>query len=135
MFVTWQQSVVETNVHIVISNTSFERNYGHEGGLGLQVKPVLTDICSPNHFTANLTIVNCKFSGHYSSTYASASTTSDDVSESVIRVENMPHTTIAMDGITVESNQCTALLAVESGITFHGFSRISNNIALIGAGL
>ena len=84
--------------------------------------------CNPT--SINITIIECKFSNH------DLGLSGRSEEEGVIFLQGIyaPHS-IVMDGIVIESNNASGILASDYNILFSGSSRISNNTALTGAGL
>lgn len=135
VYITWIESkLVPGNVSISISDSIFTGNSigMRAGGLGLQVqanfnyfRPKLLPI-----LFVDIKVSRCKFSGHY----PDPSPSNHHLPEtSVILVSSVSN--MEIEGVTVESNNCTGIKAENSELVFSGFTRIANNSAVVGGGL
>ena len=115
-----------------IRNTSFIGNSAATSGSAIEylVNTIaITDDLRVSTQVANLLISNCTFSKHTKKSLG----TQFQSTESVIYVLNAPH--LEIDGITLDSNNSTAIVAVNSLLVFSGSTKICNNRAANGAGI
>ena len=129
--IQWNQTRLNKILDATIVDSKFENNHiGHSGGVALDYKTYI--LSGSGHydlikFHVNLYISNCHFIHHSSRKGKFLSATS------VIHAKSAPY--LAIDGINITSNNCTALLAIDTTLYFYGSSEISNNIARSGAGI
>ena len=135
LYVFWKKSLLLSgSADLRISNSLFEHNYvkQHIGGMALFYKTYLEDNNDPKNVSKlfiSLNVSNCTFRNH--NPYLPSEDFQPEYS--VIQATSVPY--IGIDGITVDSNNCTAIQAVESTLVFYGSTKIYNNRALTGAGI
>lgn len=135
VYICWKQSLLlNGSSKMQVENSQFIGNslgLQGRGGLAFHYNTYLdTAIHSGSFpkFDVDLYVSNCHFFGHYLN-----ETSSELRSESsVVLFENVE---LAISGITVESNTCTAILAIGSRLIFNKTTTVRNNTALIGAGI
>ena len=136
-FIEWylQTPLIKGNAYIDMINTSFDGNIigtAISGGLAvdLQENPYLAGPYTYNSFVKNfhvkVNLSGCDLSNHNGAQQITSF-------YSVISANKVSY--FRIDGITVKSNNCTAIMATGSKVVFSGSSRISNNTAVTGAGL
>ena len=117
-----------------INNSIFVNNsLGHKanGGLALHYRTYIVTGRNPHlvtKFRVNLYVVKCCFFNH--SPRVSPLLSSES---SVILAKSVPY--LAIQGIDITSNNCTAILAIDSTLVFSGSSIITKNFAQSGAGI
>ena len=131
-YIRWRQSLqINGSSRIEIIKSRFSNNSisaKSQGGLALYYKTYSDNTGDQNSspkFHVALDISNSTFSHHYPNGMLSES--------SVILAETVPY--LGINGITVESNNCTAILAIASTLVFSNSTTIFNNTALSGAGV
>ena len=131
-FLQWMQSLIQNGSYeMELANTTFSGNslgVKGDGGLAIHYITYLDNSDNPKTFPKFHVILNissCTFSNHYLDAFQSES--------SVVLVVNAPY--LGINGITVNSNNCTGVLAIESTLVFFSTTRIWNNKALTGAGI
>ena len=133
IYIRWKQSLLMNgSTHINVTNSRFVGNsVGVNKGLALYAISDKSVTDDPNSFSklhVSLNLSNCTFSNHIMSLSNENSWTSN----SVIAAVTIPY--LALDGVTVNSNNCTAMSAIGSKVVFSGSTVISNNTAVTGAG-
>ena len=136
MFVQWKQSTrLNGSFEVEIIDSKFDGNslgLQGRGGLALQYEVYMSTSDKPNtvpRFHVAPTISNSTFSNHI------PNITSGQLQEesSVILASTVPY--LGINGVTIVSNNCSAILAIESTLVFSNSTRISHNSALSGGGL
>ena len=132
IYLQWEEILKFNNIlDMSIIGSTFERysigKYG-SGGIALHYRTFIHPRYASHSlvkFRFNLNVSQCHFHDHIASSQHSES--------GVILAKAAPY--LAMDGINITSNNCTALLAIDSTLIFSGSSTISNNTAQNGAGI
>ena len=132
-YVQWKQALKDRKtLDMTMEDLTFSKNTANGGGLGLHYQAYV-DIGSDPHrspkFRVNLNVSRCTFQDHMVKTnsqqYLSES--------SVILAKSVPY--LGITDVIIDTNNCTALLAIGSTLVFYGTTRIHNNSALTGAGV
>ena len=136
IYLNWKKSLkVYGSTYIKITNTSFDGNglgAGGSGGMALGVhadNDVSEDPYSFLKFHVNVDVSNCSFANHNQNQFTDGRIL---LMNSVIEAETVPY--LGIHGITMRSNNCTAIRALGSKLVFSGSTKISNNTAVTGAG-
>ena len=143
VFVTWELSpLTNATLYMDVINSSFSGNViaglsdKAGGGHALQAKANKViiryeSLLSVPRFYVNLSISMCSFISHFSTPLSNSKWVK--MQSSVILLDHMP--IIRINGIVVESNGYTGIMAIKSNIEFSGSSSISNNTGYSGGGL
>ena len=132
-YVQWKQALEERRtLDMTMEDLTFSKNRAYGGGLGLHYE-AYANIGSDPHlspkFRVNLNVSNCTFQDHMLKTYSE-----QYLSESgVILAKSVPY--LGINNVEIDTNNCTALLAIGSTLVFYGTTKIHNNSALTGAGI
>ena len=137
VYMQWKQSfILDMTADMYITDSVFMNNSigeNNRGGLALNY---VTYVDSGNEahkilkFRIGLDISNCSFHNHFPIVSSEKTLSSES---SVILARLVPYLGIRDTNVT--SNNCTAILAIGTTLVFYGSSRISNNSAIMGAGL
>ena len=138
IYMEWRQSYsLDRIVDMDITDSTFERNfmgiYG-SGGLALSYRTYIDSVDKEDKllkFRVNLNITTCSFHNHFPIVLKGEERLLSE--SSVILVESAPY--FGINDTNITSNNCTAILAIGTTLVFYGSSRISNNTAIMGAGL
>ncbi len=116
-------------------NTTFDGNslgINGSGGLGLHYKTYIVNLNTEHKITrlrVNLRLIGCSFFNHNPNIKEEELRSES----SVILAKSVPYLNIS--DLEISSNNCTALLAIDTNIAFSGSSRIHDNKAISGAGI
>ena len=139
VYMQWKQSLIlKKIVDMSITDSTFEGNIIGKigsGGLALYYKTYIdsgNDGHKISNFRVNFDISDCVFGKHIP-VYDSEEEEQLLSESSVILARLVPY--LGIHDTSITSNNCTAILAVGTTLVFYGSSRISNNSALMGAGL
>ena len=131
IYMEWKRSLIlERTIDMNITDSTFESNsigINGSGGLALNYRTYIDSGDEVVRFRINLNISKCRFHNHFPKGKVSEGTCS------VIAAVLIPY--LGIHDTNISSNNCTAILAIGTTLVFYGSSRISNNTAIMGAGL